>query len=47
MDAPGFLPALRDALEAYRSFVGADKVTWPGNRPGREVAAALRRLVAA
>jgi uncharacterized protein len=47
MDAPGFLPALREALEAYRSFVGADKVTWPGNRRGREVAAALRRLVAA
>jgi uncharacterized protein len=47
MESPGFIPALRDALEAYRSFVGADTIAWPRTRPGRDVAAALRRLVAA
>lgn len=46
MEEPGFLPALRDAVEDYRAFVGAKKVTWPRTRPGREVAGALRRLVA-
>jgi uncharacterized protein len=45
MEASGFVGALRDALEAYRSFVGATKVTWPRTRPGRDVAGALRRLV--
>ncbi|MDP9250295.1 MAG: winged helix DNA-binding domain-containing protein [Chloroflexota bacterium] len=44
MDEAGFLPALRDALKAYRSFVGARSVTWPRTRPGRDVAGALRRL---
>ena len=29
METPRFIPALRDAVEAYRSFVGADTVTWP------------------
>jgi uncharacterized protein YcaQ len=47
MDEPGFIAALRDAVEAYRSFVGAAKVTWPRTRPGREVAGALRRDSAA
>jgi uncharacterized protein len=47
LESPGFVAALRDAIEAYRSFVGATKVTWPRTRPGRDVAAALRRLVAA
>ncbi len=42
MEEPGFLLALRDALEAYRSFVGAPKVTWPRTRPGRDLAGALR-----
>ncbi len=37
-----FIPALRDAVEAYRSFVGADTVTWPRTRVGRLVSAALR-----
>jgi uncharacterized protein YcaQ len=46
MEAPGFVPALRDALAAYRDFVGATKVTWPRTRPGRDVAGALRRLAA-
>ena len=44
MAEPGFLPALADALRAYRSFVGARSATWPRSRPGRDVAAALRRL---
>jgi uncharacterized protein YcaQ len=47
MDARGFVPALADAIEAYRSFVGAEKVTWPRTRAGREIAAALRRSPAA
>jgi uncharacterized protein len=40
--APGFIGALRDAVEAYRTFVGADRVTWPRTRAGRAVASALR-----
>ena len=39
--------ALREAMEAYRSFVGADQVSWPRTRPGRDIAGALRRLAAA
>jgi hypothetical protein len=46
IETPGFLAALRDAVEAYRTFVGAAKVTWPRTRPGRDVAGALRRLAA-
>lgn len=46
MEEPRFMPALRDAVEAYRCFVGATKVTWPRTRPGRDVAAALRRRAA-
>jgi uncharacterized protein YcaQ len=44
MDDPRFIPALREALDAYRSFVGATKVVWPRTRPGRDIAGALRRL---
>ncbi|MEO8509748.1 MAG: crosslink repair DNA glycosylase YcaQ family protein [Chloroflexota bacterium] len=44
MDDPRFIPALREALDAYRSFVGATKVVWPRTRPGRDLAGALRRL---
>ncbi|MGH2427651.1 MAG: winged helix-turn-helix domain-containing protein [Candidatus Limnocylindria bacterium] len=44
MAVPAFIPALRDALEAYRSFVGADKVIWPRTRIGRDIAGAVRRL---
>jgi uncharacterized protein YcaQ len=47
LDDPRFVGALREAIEAYREFVGATKVTWPRTRPGRDVAGALRRLVAA
>ena len=45
LSAPGFLEALRDALEAYRRFVGARRVTWPRSNPGRRIAGALRGLV--
>ena len=44
MEDPEYSPALRDAVEAYRTFVGGEKVSWPRTRVGREVAAALRRL---
>jgi uncharacterized protein YcaQ len=44
MEEPHFVPALVDALEAHRRFVGAESVTWPRTRPGRDVAAALRRI---
>ncbi|HEX2142491.1 MAG TPA: hypothetical protein VHK28_09520, partial [Candidatus Limnocylindria bacterium] len=44
MEEPDFVPALAEALRAYRSFVGARSVTWPRTRPGRDIAGALRRL---
>jgi hypothetical protein len=44
VEASGFLAALRDAVEAYRSFVGARRVAWPRTRPGRDVAKALRAI---
>jgi len=47
MEDPRFIPALREALEAYRSFVGATKIAWPRTRPGRDIAGALRRPSAA
>jgi len=47
MEDPRFMAAFRDAVEAYRSFVGASKVTWPRTRPGRDLAGALRRASAA
>lgn len=43
MEDPHFVPALADALDAYRTFVGATSVTWPRTRPGRDLAGALRR----
>ena len=46
IDDPQFLGALRQAIEAYRVFVGAERVAWPRTRPGRDVAGALRRLAA-
>jgi uncharacterized protein YcaQ len=44
MEETGFAPALAEALEAYRCFVGATRVVWPRTRPGRDIAGALRRL---
>ncbi len=43
MAAPGFVPALAAALDAYAAFVGARRITWPRTRPGRDLAGALRR----
>jgi uncharacterized protein len=40
MEEPHFVPALTEALRAYRSFVGAEKMTWPWTRIGRELAQA-------
>ena len=47
MEDPRFIPALSEAVDAYRSFVGATKVVWPRTRVGRAIAGALRRLAAA
>lgn len=44
MSTPHFLPAVRDSIEDYRRFVGAQGVTWPRTNPGRQIAGALRRL---
>jgi len=43
LEQPAFISALREALEAYRSFVGASKVVWSRTRSGREIAGVLRR----
>ena len=43
MEEPGLIPALADALDAYRRFIGAASVTWPRTRLGRDLAGALRR----
>jgi len=42
MEEPHFIPALSQALRAYRSFVGAKALTWPATRLGRDLAGALR-----
>ncbi|HEX7197346.1 MAG TPA: crosslink repair DNA glycosylase YcaQ family protein [Candidatus Limnocylindria bacterium] len=47
MEAPGFIGALAEALGEYRSFVGAARIVWPRTRPGRDLAAAVRRLAVA
>jgi hypothetical protein len=44
MEEPHFVPALAEALRAYRSFVGGRRLVWPRTRPGRDLAGALRRL---
>ena len=41
-ETPGFLPAMADMVEAYRSFVGAENVTWPRTRPERRSSTRLR-----
>jgi uncharacterized protein YcaQ len=41
-DSAGFLAAFAEAIEAYRSFVGAERITWPRTRAGRAIAAAMR-----
>ncbi len=47
MEEPGFIPALGDAIEAYRTLVGASKVSWPRTRIGRSFGAVLRGRPAA
>ena len=47
IETPGFVAALREAVDAYRSFVGADSIAWPRTRAGRQVAGALRAQSAA
>jgi uncharacterized protein len=42
MEEPHFVPALTEAVQAFRSFVGAKKTTWPRTRLGRELAKATR-----
>ncbi len=42
LEERGFVPALAAAVEAYRAFGGATKVTWPRTRAGRALAAAVR-----
>ncbi|MGH2416709.1 MAG: DNA glycosylase AlkZ-like family protein [Candidatus Limnocylindria bacterium] len=44
METPGFVAALAEAVEAYRTFVGADAVVWPRTRTGRDVGGALSRV---
>lgn len=43
MEELDFIPALADALEAYGRFVGAESVTWPQTRPGRDLARVTRQ----
>jgi uncharacterized protein YcaQ len=47
MQTPGFIGALRDAIEAYRSFVGADTIAWPRSRIGRAIGVALATVPSA
>jgi uncharacterized protein len=46
MEDPRFATALHEAVDAYRSFVGAARVSWPRTRLGRSIATALRRAAA-
>lgn len=43
MEEPHFVPALAEALRAYRAFVGASRLSWPRTRAGRQLAAELGR----
>ena len=47
MEEPQFIPALATALDDYRTFVGADLVSWPRTRLGRDLAGAIQRHRAA
>jgi uncharacterized protein YcaQ len=44
VEAAGFIAALASALDAYRSFIGARRLSWPRTRTGRLLAGALRHL---
>lgn len=41
-DDPAFGHALAHALDAYRHFLGADRITWPRTRAGRAAAKLVR-----
>ena len=47
MEEPDFVPALAEALRAYRSFVGGQRVVWPRTKVGRALGAALRDQLSA
>ena len=47
MEEPHFVPTLATALDAYRTFVGAESVSWPRTRLGRDLAGAIQRHGAA
>jgi hypothetical protein len=40
---PGFIPALGEALDAYRSFHRVRRVTFPRDRAARAIAGAIAR----
>ncbi|HEX4213719.1 MAG TPA: crosslink repair DNA glycosylase YcaQ family protein [Candidatus Dormibacteraeota bacterium] len=44
VDDPDLVRALAEAFEAYRTFVGAERVVWPRSRPGRDLKAAIARV---
>ena len=44
LEEPDFIPALATAVEAYRAFVGGDRIRWPRTKAGRAIAGALRAL---
>ncbi len=43
VEAPGFAPAFVRALEAYRIFVGAERIVWPRTRLARALREAHRK----
>ena len=43
LEADGFVPALAEALEAYRAFHGASRATFPRDRASRALAGAVAR----
>jgi len=47
IEEPHFVTALGTALQAYRTFIGADAVSWPRTPQGRALARALERPAAA
>ncbi len=47
MEEPHFIHSLSTALQAYCGFVGAESMSWPRTRLGRDLAGALQRNEAA
>ncbi len=43
--AEGFVPALAEALAAYRAFHGATRATFPRDRAARALARAVSRAI--